>query len=179
MSALNAQISLMPIGAIRKSGDIMPIYNLKEFLRIMANNKRISGWRGYRTWIDEFDEMYEKYEREELMSKEKSNEYIFKVENTSQIDVERIARENPNKEMILVIPEDDNADVYLLIDLDFQRRHEIVKTPLIIRTAGYYSSCISKASIQKYIDRYKKASSEKPKPKITVRVKTFGDTLPF
>ena len=105
----------------------------------------------------------------------KGNEYIFKVENESEIDIVRIARENPNKEMILVIPEGNNSDVYLLIDLDFQRKHKIAVNPLTVYTTGYCSTCISKVSIQKFIDAYKKARAEKPKQ--TVRVKTFGDTI--
>ena len=43
----------------------MPIYNLKKFQHIMATSSEVSGLKKDKIWIDEFDEMYEKYEREE------------------------------------------------------------------------------------------------------------------
>jgi hypothetical protein len=143
----------------------MPIYSLKEFLDTYVINHEGEG------------KLMPKEKGSEFTTKIATSEYIFRVENETEVDIERIARENPNREMIVVLPEGNDA--YLLIDLDFQRKHKIIVSPIIIHTTGYCSSCINKASIPRYIERYNKAKAEKPKPKITVRVKTFGDTLPF
>jgi hypothetical protein len=156
----------------------MPIYSLKEFQHIMATDNRISGLRGYRTWIDEFDEMYEKYEREgKLMSK--GNEYIFKVKDQTEVDIERIARENPCNEMILVIS-DGTDGIVIMVDDHFNTMRHIIDCGHTWHEGSYICRRALKANIQNYIDAYNKAKAEpKPKPKQTVRVKTFGDTLPF
>jgi len=113
---------------------------------------------------------------EEFM--QKSNEYIFKVEKWSQIGERRIVRENPHKEMILVIPDSANDRIIVMVDNQFNAKSQIISEHYW-HVDGFICYYDDKANIQKYIDAYNKAQAEKPKPKITVRVKIFGDTLPF
>ena len=112
------------------------------------------------------------------MSKEKSNEYIFKVEKWSQIEERRIARENPSKEMILVIPDSANDRIIVMVDNQFNAQCRIISEHYWLLDA-FICRYDDKINTQNYIDAYNKAKAEKPKPKITVKVKTFGDTLPF
>lgn len=130
-----------------------------------------------RPFAEPDEELIEELE-EELVPKEKGNEYIFKVERWSQIEEKRIAKENPNSEMIVVIPSSDNDRIIIMVDNQFNDQHRIISDHYW-HEGGFVCRYDTKINIQKYIDAHKKAKAEKPKPKQTIRVKIFGDTLPF
>lgn len=121
-----------------------------------------------------------KAEPEEKPMPKEMTEYRFKVVRYDDIDIKRIASENPYSELIIVIPDEFDDKIIVYVDSNFQERHPVIKENLW-HESHYTCHYNVKSAISSIIERYKslKAQDIKVKKRHTITVKCFGNTLPF
>ena len=106
--------------------------------------------------------------------KETVSEYKFKVREISDINKERICRENPDTEMIIVMPKDSCQATFCIHNEITQRKYgwtsdDVVGYELI---KGFWVKDIDVDEIPKYVGIYR---NTKERMKIEVTVRVFGE----